>query len=70
VKTLYKVIFYTYGSQDIVVGIVIIYWLGGPGFEFRQGQQIFTSQKAVQAGSEAKPVSDSMSVGVLFLGVI
>jgi hypothetical protein len=67
VTTLNKVIFYTYGSRNTVVGIVTIYWLGGPGFEFRQGQEIFASQKAVPTGSGAKPVSDLMSYGVLSL---
>jgi hypothetical protein len=68
VTTLNKVIFYTYGSRDTVVGIVTIHWLGGPGFEFWQGQEIFASQKAFPAGSGAKAVSAPVSDGLLSLG--
>ena len=32
-------------SQDSAVGIVIGYGLGGPGIEFRQGQEILCSPK-------------------------
>jgi hypothetical protein len=55
---------FIYGTQDSVFGVVTCCRLGGPGFEFHQGQEVFCPPKL----SRATLASCSMGNGVLSAG--